>query len=110
MGDGNGVGGVGVVVVPPATMEAFEYETHRWVVERLRRTAPNLLLLGMGPCASTNNNNNHNGTAPHLPIFSFPVFPSDFFHELGMNFAIKFHSFPPWGGGQNIPHLQGRCF
>lgn len=56
----------------PRTALEYEFRTHDYVVSRLRRTAPNLVMLGT---ANANPNGAHGagGSPDHLPIFSFLI-------------------------------------
>jgi tRNA(Ile)-lysidine synthase TilS/MesJ len=51
----------------PKTIHEYEFQTHRYVVETLKQTAPNLIMLGCSSSDPTNDNNNC------LPIFSFLI-------------------------------------
>jgi len=61
--------GAGVQLVVRRTMEEYEYRTHSEVVKRLRRTAPNLVMLGQGISGSDSGGDR----GSHLPIFSFLI-------------------------------------
>lgn len=51
--------------IVPKDIENYEYDTFRKVVERLKRTSPNLIMLGTASETDMKNN--------HLPIFSFLI-------------------------------------
>jgi selenocysteine lyase/cysteine desulfurase len=48
----------------PPTLIDYEFQTHRYVVQRLKNSAPNILILGLADEADASN---------HLPIFSFLI-------------------------------------
>lgn len=49
--------------IPPSLIE-YEFQTHRHVVQRLKQSAPNIIVLGSADDSVSNN---------HLPIFSFLI-------------------------------------
>jgi hypothetical protein len=49
----------------PSTVEMYEFLTYKYVVHRLKKSAPNVIILGSANEEDTNND--------HLPIFSFLI-------------------------------------
>ena len=60
----------------PSNLLQYEYKTHDYVVNRLRQTSPNLIMLGFGQKDTMDAKENKLNTTKcdsHLPIFSFLI-------------------------------------